>query len=326
MSSTLDAKLLAALRASEVHLPATDLASLLSAPLANIEARLVELRVAGFDIEERPGLGYRLLRAPDRLIADDLFSRLGPCTLISDILVFNETGSTNDYALQRGRQGAPGGLAVFAERQTAGRGRFGRTWDSAAHCGLWFSLLLRPAMPTPLWPRLTTWVAASLAGAIENSIGLPTKIKWPNDIYLLDRKVAGILAESGADSNGRPFAVVGMGVNVNHELRDFPRELDGKAGSLRMATGRVLDRPALATALLQALDARFPEMSANFPRIIAEATRRSLLLGRWVQLRAGHAVHEGRAESLDADGHLLLRKTDGSLSRLTAGEVTVIAD
>jgi BirA family biotin operon repressor/biotin-[acetyl-CoA-carboxylase] ligase len=324
--STLDAKLLAALRASQVHLPATDLASQLAAPLPKVETRLAELRAAGFDIEERPGLGFRLLRSPDRLIADDLLSRLGASEFIREILVFNETNSTNDYAMQRGRQGAPSGLVVFAERQTAGRGRFGRTWDSAAHRGLWFSLLLRPALPIQLWPRLTSWVAASLAGAIEDSLGLPAKIKWPNDIYLLDRKVAGILAESGADSKGQPFAVVGIGVNVNHELRDFPRELDGKAGSLRMATGRLLDRPALATALIQALEARFPEMSADFPRIIADVTRRSLLLGRWVQLRAGHTILEGRAESLDADGHLLLRKTDGSLSRLTAGEVTVIAD
>jgi BirA family biotin operon repressor/biotin-[acetyl-CoA-carboxylase] ligase len=169
-------------------------------------------------------------------------------------------------------------------------------------------------------------VAASLAEAIEGSIGLPTKIKWPNDIYLTERKVAGILAESGTDANGQPFAVVGIGVNVNHELHDFPRELDGKAGSIRMATGRMIDRPSLATALLRALDARFPQMSTDFPRIMADVTRRSLLLGRWVQLRAGHTVLEGRAESLDADGHLLLRKTDGTLNRLTAGEVTVIAD
>jgi len=324
--TTLDARLLAALRASQVHLPATDLAGQLAAPLVTIEARLAELRGAGFEFDERPGLGFRLLRSPDRLIADDLFARLGPCALVREIIVFNETGSTNDYATQRGRQGAPGGLAVFAERQTAGRGRFGRTWESASHCGLWFSLLLRPTVPIAIWPRLTTWAAASLAGAIENSLGLSAAIKWPNDIYLGHRKVAGILAESGTDANNQPFAVVGIGVNVNHELRDFPRELEDKAGSLRMATGRVIDRPTLAAALLREMDARLPQMSADFPRIVAEVTRRSLLLGRWVQLRAGHTILEGRAESLDADGHLLLRKTDGSLSRLTAGEVTVIAD
>ena len=324
--SVLDARILAALRASRVHLPATDLAGQFTAPLSSIEARLSELRGAGFDIEERPGLGFRLIRSPDRLIADDLWARLGPCPLVREIVVFAETASTNDSAMQRGRQGTEGGLIIFAERQTAGRGRFGRSWASAAHRGLWFSLLLRPALPPSLWPRLTTWAAVSLAATIENSLGLVAAIKWPNDIWVSGRKVAGILAESGTDVNNRPFAVMGIGVNVNHSSGDFPRELAGKAGSLSMATGRVIDRPALAANLLRELDLRLPQVAAAFPEMIAEAARRSLLLGRWVQVQSGPHILEGRAEELDPDGHLLLRHSDGSLSRLTAGEVTVIAN
>jgi len=324
--SILDTRILTALRASQVHLPATDLASELAAPLAAIEARLAELRSAGFEIEERPGLGFRLLSSPDRLIADDLLARLGPCALVREIIVFNETSSTNDLATQRGRLGAAGGLVIFAERQTAGRGRFGRSWVSASHRGLWFSLLLRPALPPSAWPRLTTWAAVSLAATIESALGVPAAIKWPNDIYAGGRKLAGILAESGTDSAGQPFAVVGIGVNVNHEPADFPPELQGQAGSLRMATGRMIDRPNLAATLLRELDTRLPQVASAFPEIIAEATRRSLLLGRWIQLRSGHTTLEGRAEKLDDDGHLLLRGADGSLSRLTAGEVTIIAN
>jgi BirA family biotin operon repressor/biotin-[acetyl-CoA-carboxylase] ligase len=322
----LDARLIAALRASRVHLPATDLAAQLTAPLATIEARLAELRGAGFEIEERPGLGFRLLGSPDRLIADDLLARLGLCPLVREIVVFEETDSTNNLAMQRGRQGGAGGLVVFAERQTAGRGRFGRPWASASHRGLWFSLLLRPALPLSLWPRLTTWAAVALADAIENALGLPVQIKWPNDVYLGGRKIAGILAESGTDHTGEPFAVVGIGVNVNHEPADFPPELSAKAGSLRMATDRDIDRPAFATALLRALDAWLPELATAFPEIIAAAARRSFLLGRWIQVQAGADLLEGQAEELDADGHLLLRTADGNLNRLTAGEVTIIAN
>jgi len=322
----LDARLIAALRAAQVHLPATDLAGQLAAPLATVEARLAELRGAGFEIEERPGLGFRLLGSPDRLIADDLLARLGACPLVREIVVFEETDSTNDLAVQRGRQGGAGGLVIFAERQTAGRGRFGRPWASASHRGLWFSLLLRPALPLPLWPRLTTWAAVALADAIEASLGLPAAIKWPNDLHLGGKKVAGILAESGTDGTGEPFAVVGIGVNVNHEPADFPPELTAKAGSLRMATGRAIDRPAFATALLRALDARLPQLADAFPEIIAAAARRSFLLGRWIQVQFGVELLEGHAEELDADGHLLLRSGDGTLNRLTAGEVTVIAN
>jgi BirA family biotin operon repressor/biotin-[acetyl-CoA-carboxylase] ligase len=321
---SLDARLLTALRASQVHLPATDLAAQLEAPLQIVEARLRELRSAGFEMEERPGLGFRLLHSPDRLIADDLHSRLGSNELAREIVVFAETGSTNDLAMQRGRQGAEGGVVIFAEKQSAGRGRFGRAWASAPYRGLWFSLLLRPAMPIHLWPRLTTWAAVSLALAIENSLGIAAGIKWPNDIYLQGKKVAGILAESGVDSAGQPFAVVGIGVNVNHDLHDFPPELHDKASSLRIAIERNVDRPAFAADLLRELDARSGQVASAFPEIIAEASEHSLLLGHWVQLQYGRTMLEGRAEALDADGHLLLRGTDGTLTKLTAGEVSVV--
>jgi BirA family biotin operon repressor/biotin-[acetyl-CoA-carboxylase] ligase len=321
---SLDARLLTALRASQVHLPATDLAAQLEAPLQIVEARLKDLRAAGFQIEERPGLGFRLVHSPDRLMADDLYSRLGASALVREIVVFSETGSTNDLAMQRGRQGADGGVVIFSEKQNAGRGRFGRAWASAPYRGLWFSLLLRPGMPIAIWPRLTTWAAVSLALAIENSLGIAAGIKWPNDIYLSGKKVAGILAESGVDSAGQPFAVVGIGVNVNHDLHDFPPELHDKASSLRMVIGHDVDRPAFAAALLRELDTRLGQVASAFPEIIEEASKRNLLLGHWVQLQHGRTMLEGRAEALDADGHLLLRGADGTLTRLTAGEVSVV--
>ena len=168
----LDARLLRALREARVHLPAGDLAAQLAESAAVIRTRLAALGEAGFEIEDHPGLGLRFLAAPDRLIADDLTARLGPCPLIREILVFAETDSTNELATQLGRQGTPGGLAIFAEHQTAGRGRFGRRWASASHRGLWFSLLLRPALPQAQWARLTTWAAVSVAAAIEESIGV----------------------------------------------------------------------------------------------------------------------------------------------------------
>ena len=120
--------------------------------------------------------------------------------------------------------------------------------------------------------------------------------------------------------------MVGIGVNVNQEPGDFPPELATIAGSLRTAAGRLIDRPALAVAILRKLDLLLPALAADFPEIIAEAARRSLLLGRWIQVRAGDGLLEGCAEQLDEHGHLLLRTSDGSIRQLTAGEVTVIAN
>lgn len=317
---TIDAAVLQALRAAGLHIPLGELAAQLATSSPEVAAAIARLTSAGFDIESHPSLGCRLLSAPDRLLADDLHSRLGDdCSLAREILVFEETSSTNDVAAKLGREGHPGGLVVFAERQTAGRGRFGRRWDSAGHAGLWFSLLLRPQWPLARWPRLTTWAGVSVAAAVEHCTSLPARIKWPNDVLIHGRKVSGILIESASDSTGAMFAVAGIGMNVNQE--EFPAELATRAASLRQLTGRPLDRAALATAILRELAARLPT-AATGDTLIAEATRRSALLGTWVRLQSGTETLEGTAESLDPEGNLLLRLPDATLHRATAGEVT----
>jgi BirA family biotin operon repressor/biotin-[acetyl-CoA-carboxylase] ligase len=323
--SSLDARLLATLRATPEHFLPSDLASLVGADLLHVRERLAELGRAGFEFEDRPGFGIRLIAAPDRLIADDLSSRLGASALVREILVFQKTSSTNDAALQRGREGAAGGVLILAEEQESGRGRFGRRWESPAHRGLWLSLLLRPPFPQAQWPRLTTWAAVSIAAAIDETTRQRTAIKWPNDVQFRGKKLAGILVESGSDRSGEPFAVLGIGINVNHELADFPPELAEKAGSLRELAGRTFDRTELAAQLIRALERRWLQLEDDFPGLVAEAARRSSLLGKWVQFQSGAVLREGIAEALDADGHLLLRTVSGTLECLTAGEVTLVA-
>jgi BirA family biotin operon repressor/biotin-[acetyl-CoA-carboxylase] ligase len=322
----LDSGLLRILRQAPVHLPPSELAAQVGTTRAGVAAEIERLREAGFDIDERPGLGYRLVTTPDRLIGGDLFSRLGNCALVREILVFEETDSTNERALKFGRDGTASGLAIFAERQRTGRGRFGRRWESAAHLGLWFSVLLRPAFGPEKWPRLTTWAAVSIAAALKATLGVEAGIKWPNDIQLGGLKVAGILIETAVDAAQENFAVIGLGLNVNHALADFPTELAGKATSLRLITGRQVDRPALAAAILRELDARYADADRRFDQLLAEARRRSVLLGRWIQVRAGETTHEGIAEALDDAGQLVLRAGNSELRTLSAGEVTVAGD
>jgi BirA family transcriptional regulator, biotin operon repressor / biotin---[acetyl-CoA-carboxylase] ligase len=311
-----DARILRALRNAGVHLLPSDIALLCELSMVEVEHAITGLQSAGFDIESRPGLGWRLISSPDRIIADDLHSRLGDCLVAREILVFAETNSTNDVAANLGRQGHAGGVAVFAERQTAGRGRFGRRWVSADHEGLWFSLLLRPELPVSVWPRLTTWAGVCVAKVV----GEMARIKWPNDVLVGGRKVAGILIESVVDHSGNPFAIVGIGLNLNQT--EFPPELENRATSLRLAFGAPIERAAFAASLLAELGRTLPYLSARFPEILAEAARRSAVLGEWVKLHSGTEVFEGLAESLDGDGNLIIRGIDGTEMRMSNGEIS----
>jgi BirA family biotin operon repressor/biotin-[acetyl-CoA-carboxylase] ligase len=179
--------------------------------------------------------------------------------------------------------------------------------------------LLRPHWPLARWPRLTMWAGVSVAAVLERFAGVPARIKWPNDVVVNGKKVAGILIESALDADGNGFAVAGIGINVNQP--EFPEELAERAVSLRQLKGRLQDRAALAVEILRELESRLPEAPGG-QALIAEAGRRSALLGTWVQLQAGTTSIEGTAEALDEEGNLLLRLADGTLYRATAGEVT----
>lgn len=319
MTKSIDATLLKALRDSAVHLPASELAAQAGSEPAVVFERIAELRAAGYEIDEQPHLGYRLVSAPDRLIADDLRALLDGCRFGREILVLKETASTNDVAAQLGRGGAAEGLVVLAETQTAGRGRLGRKWESASHEGLWFSILIRPHFAMSLWTRLTTWAAVSIAEGIESVVPCLLAIKWPNDLFLGDKKVVGILIESHIDKGG--FAVVGIGVNVNQTA--FPDAISQTAASLRQAAGSPIDRQLLAASIIRRLAARFEELESEFSNIVAEAEARSFLQGRWVETRSAGEVTVGLAEGLDENGALRLRTRSGEVITLPGGEVSV---
>src|SRR5260370_15210765 len=188
---TIDTQILTALRATgERGVAGTELSQKLGISRAAVWARINELRSLGYEIEASPHLGYRLLNSPDLLHADDLLSGLGRTSVIGrDIRVFEETTSTNDIVEKLARDHVKEGVVVFAESQTKGRGRLGRKWMSPALKGLWFSVLLRPAMRPQAATQLTVASAAALRRAIELQPGLNPETKWPNDILTSARQV-----------------------------------------------------------------------------------------------------------------------------------------
>jgi BirA family biotin operon repressor/biotin-[acetyl-CoA-carboxylase] ligase len=197
-----------------------------------------------------------------RLDAEKIARALSGQLVGNRIVVLEETTSTNDIVAQLAPE-AGEGLVVFAERQTAGRGQYGRRWESVAGKGLWLSILLRPQIGVADSARLTDLLAASIASTITRFAGLAPRIKPPNDVYVDSRKVAGVLVEMRVESNGNYCAICGIGLNVNHTAEDFPPELRASAGSIASCLGREVDRQEFAVALLREIDSRYRAFSNN---------------------------------------------------------------
>ena len=322
---TVDARILRALRTGSGSVSGAELAQRLGTSRAAISARVEELRRVGYDIEASPHQGYRLLSAPDALYADDLGWRLEPNRTIGrDIRIFEQTTSTNDIVEKLAQGGAGEGAVVFAEFQTAGRGRLGRYWVSPARKGLWFSVLLRPNISPLAATRLTVASATALRQAIELETGLKPEIKWPNDILISGKKVAGILTELSAELDRIKYAVVGIGVDVNLSEDDLPRELRSQATSLQIELGRPLVRVELAAAVLREFERVYRQiLSGEFSAVADEWERHCSTLGHRLEIQLGDRRVSGRAESLGEDGALLLRTEHGHLERIVGGDVRI---
>jgi len=207
----------------------------------------------------------------DQLIAEQLKSELPDVVIGREIIVLQQTSSTNDAILQvispeEAAVSSPAsvteGLVVFAEHQTAGRGQRGNRWESAAEKGLWFSILLRPEIHLSNSGRLTIWAIEAIADVIRTEWNLEPAIKLPNDVQLFGRKVGGVLVEMRAQDKAAHIAVVGIGINMNQCRDDFPAELQDNAISMAMALGRQVDRQNFAVALLRNLDLTYREKFA----------------------------------------------------------------
>lgn len=195
----------------------------------------------------------------DPLEANALRSALGDQLIGNQIIVLEETTSTNDVVAQMAAD-QPEGLVVIADHQTAGRGQYGRRWESTWGKGLWLSVLLRPEIALADSSRLTDFLANAIKETIAEVTPIEATIKPPNDVYFNGRKLAGVLVEMRVEANGQHCAIAGMGLNVNHTLHDFPLELQATAGSLALATGRAVDRFQLTIALLKNLDRSYAQL------------------------------------------------------------------
>ena len=325
-------------RAAGESVRGSDLARRLAVPAARVAAEVTKLEALGFVIESHPHHGYRLVGAPDRLLADDLLARLASLEskskkrlIGSEIRVLEETSSTNDEIERmlgadvetESGAAASEGMTVFAEHQTRGRGRHGRRWASPRGKGLWFSVLLRPAWPPSAAPRTTVAASVAVVRALRELSGVDARIKWPNDVMVGGKKLAGILTELRVEGGEIRTAILGIGMDVNCQRKDFPTELADTVTSVRLETGRPQDRAELAARVLAALDEWYAAALTDFGKVTDEWARWSTTLGRQLVVTVGTRRIEGLAHALDGDGALLFRKDNGQIERIWGGDAVV---
>lgn len=289
-----------------------------------VHKRIEGLRALGIEIEARSNRGYRLVH-PENVLAAPLLSRgLATTWAGRPMRCLPQVSSTNQVLKEMAEQGAPHGQLVLAEAQEAGRGRRGRGWVSPPGLGLWSSLLVRPPVPAAQASGLTMLAAMAVCDAISSACALEAGIKWPNDVVLSGKKLTGILVELNADMDSIHWAVVGVGINVNHTSGDFPEDLRNKATSLAVVLGEPVDRGPLLRAYLEAFEARYQQwIAGGFSALRPDYERYSRTLGRAVRVVSLDRSFTGTAEGMDELGALLVRREDGEVERVLAGDVSV---
>ncbi len=285
---------------------------------------ICKLREEGYVIESSPKKGYLLRKAPDLLLPNEI--REGLETRVfgkRDIIYFTETDSTNTRAKDLAVRGAPEGTLVISERQTKGRGRKGRSWFSPSQGGIYISLILKPSISPSEAPKITLLTAVVVAEALRSLTGLSAIIKWPNDILIDGKKVAGILTEMSTEMDTIDHIVVGLGLNVN--TPDFPDDIREKATSLFIETGKHFPRVRFIQEYLKWYEEYYEIFKrTGFEPIIKRWKELTNIIGKRITVEMISKKYSGEVQDIDKDGVLILKDNTGKSHRIIFGDVTLM--
>jgi len=284
-----------------------------------------KLRAQGFEFEARRALGYRLASRPEGLHAALIDMQLKVRPRGFTLTVLDEVDSTNDEAARQLASGKAAPFAVFARRQTRGRGRFGRAWHSESPGNLYASFAFRPRVPPERMQTFTLWMGVNICELIANFARLTPGLKWPNDIVFDGRKAGGMLTEARIDADRIRDLIFGLGLNVNGPPGGWPADLARRAVCLNELAGGVLDFNRLAAALVGRVMLAYQAFTeGGHENSFADMWNRfDVLRGRRATVLEGGRRHAGTVVGVDDEGALLLRDESGRTRRFRAGEVTL---
>ncbi|MBI2831849.1 MAG: biotin--[acetyl-CoA-carboxylase] ligase [Chloroflexi bacterium] len=281
-----------------------------------------ELRKLGYTIDSSPRLGYSFISSTGLLLPEEISHGLDTRIIGKNIVYREEATSTQDVAEEMARNGAEDGTVVICERQTKGRGRKGRSWESPPLHGVYISIILRPSLRPTRVPQVPLVAGVATSRAIKRVTPLQPRIKWPNDIIIGGKKAGGILTEMSSEVDRVNYILLGIGVNVNTRTSLFPEPTRSIATSLAEQCGENVSRVKFVQCLLADMEAVYSQfLSSGFDAIREEWKALNNTIGSRVKVSSGDEELEGEALDIDREGFLLVRKENGDVSRVVSGDV-----
>lgn len=309
-----------------------DLSKVLGVSRTSIWKYIKEFKREGYNIVSSSKKGYMLVSIPDIICANEISYNLSTKILGRKIVYFDSIGSTNTYAKKLGNENCEEGTIVVADMQTDGRGRLGRQWSSAAGKGIWMSIILKPDIEPEAAQIITIAAAVAVVAALKSATGIDAGIKWPNDIILDGRKVCGILTEMNSEMERVNFIVLGIGINVNQSMQDFPESIRDLATSLKIqlmqenrpSASTEINRSEIIKSLLYELERIYSKINKGFiSEIIEEWKKYSVTLGKEVRIISKSTDFTGMATDITSEGKLVITCNDGEIREVVSGEVSV---
>lgn len=284
--------------------------------------QMKNLEKAGYKIEGKSKLGYRILGYPTKLSEYTLKWGLRTTWLGKNMVHKEQTPSTQTIAHQLAHEEAEHGTIIIADEQTSGKGRMGRQWHSSKHKGIWMSMILRPTILPYLAPQLTLLTATVLADAIYSHTNIKPQIKWPNDILINGKKVAGILTEMQAEQDQIKYVVIGIGLNINQTLHDLSDEIKSSATSLQIETNKQWNMIEIVQEVLTTFEKTYMTYIDNgFPNVKNKWESYGYKIGESIWIKTAKDRWEALFLGIAEDGALLTKNNDGEIEKIYSAEI-----
>lgn len=283
-----------------------------------------EFEEEGYGITSIRKKGYVLTHSPDRVNAANIQKHLKTKIYGQNITYYETCSTTQTIAHDDAQNGAPDGTLIIAEEQIAGKGRLARPWSSAARKGIWMSLIIRPSLMPQQAPQMTLVAAVAIVRAIEEVVKIEATIKWPNDIMIKGKKITGILTELQSDPDRVKAIIIGIGMNINHDMDDFPEEIQSIATSLKLESGETIDRSRLIAEILSFLElyTHMYEKHGFGPiKLLWEGY--SNTAGKRIKAVMLNETIEGVALGISEDGLLEVKQDDGTIRGIYSADIIV---